>query len=800
MSNKSAKTLKHQRLIELKQKKLELLRAKGRYQSDNLIEFFNNSLEPLLDGTFLKANPKQQILLDAWKNPLYKVFTFTGANRIGKCLTYNTLIETPDGDVSIGELYDIGKPFNVYSWDGTNKVIANASAPFKKSGLHKCYRIEMDDGRWIEAADYHRILTEGGDFFSIEDLIHTCFQNLPLTNSGLSPLGQILNDRYSLQKQLDCRDRCFVDCRQYDAQLQTASSSDPFSSPLQGDVPQQFENESCLDAQGNRYSNSYQQAAAPPSILDAQDQSEDQSVESKCCSFCKSGKHADPHNQFAFQPNQAFYPLPRPNCEFSQSANRVFCTDRNHDFSKCSPFYTGDNKIKYINSIVSGQEVYDFEVEDYHNYLAGGLVHHNTTISSGIIGISTIIGYWPWDKVPLWFPHKKPRKVRIIGQDWEKHISAVVVPELWKWWPKKRPMVGGKPKKNNVGVEYLWIDAETGSSIEIMSNKQDSDLHEGWNGDLIIYDEPPKRNIRVANARGLVDRQGRELFAMTLLKEAWVDQDVIKARLEDGRPDQTVFNIIAKIEDNVGFGITQEGVDQFAKTLSAEEKEARLMGIPSYMSGLVYPQFKRDTHLKKRFPVPLDWPVDVALDTHPRKPHSVLFMAVAPNGYKYCIHEIRQPGDGKQIAEAVVKILNWGSYRVNRVIIDPLSKGDPNSDEQEKTTYNKAFEVFSRYDILLETASKNKDAGILEVKNHLLGPNNEPSLFFFDDLIHTIKEMESLMWEKTDLADVEKASKVDDDMAEDLYRLILLDTVYTEIEDYCIDEQPESTKNAVTAY
>ena len=71
-----------------------------------------------------------------------------------------------------------------------------------------------------------------------------------------------------------------------------------------------------------------------------------------------------------------------------------------------------------------------------------------------------------------------------------------------------------------------------------MSNNQDSDVFEGWDGDLIVWDEPPKRNIRVACARGLIDREGRELYNMTLLKEAWISQEVIKATNEDGSPDK----------------------------------------------------------------------------------------------------------------------------------------------------------------------------------------------------------------------------------------------------------------------
>ncbi|MCP4613032.1 MAG: hypothetical protein GY845_30430 [Planctomycetes bacterium] len=367
-----------------------------------------------------------------------------------------------------------------------------------------------------------------------------------------------------------------------------------------------------------------------------------------------------------------------------------------------------------------------------------------------ILAFSTMFGFYPWDKdKTISFPHSKPRKVRIVGQDWEKHIKAVVVPELEKWWPKNRKL---KKKKNNVGIDAHWSDIKTGSTLEIMSNNQDSDLHEGWQGDLIYYDEPPKRDIRVANARGLVDRTGRELFCMTLLKEAWVDREVIKAVDENGKPDNTVHSIHAEIYDNVGFGITEEGVKQFAKTLTDDEKEARLKGIPSYMSGLVAKNFKRDKHLKERFQIPLDWPVDIAIDVHPRKEQAILFSATSPRNEKYLFREVWSHGDGTWIGEEIIRIVNRSSLRVNRVIIDPLAKSDSNNDN---TTYDKIDTVLGRHGYFLETASKEKDSGIIEINSHLKGPNNEPSLFIFDDMVRTLFEIEGWMYDK----ETQKAKK-----------------------------------------
>lgn len=426
----------------------------------------------------------------------------------------------------------------------------------------------------------------------------------------------------------------------------------------------------------------------------------------------------------------------------------------------------------------------------------GGNRSGKTTIGV-LITICVAAGEWLWNGKKILFPHNRPRKIRIVGQDWEKHIKTVVVPELFKWWPKNRPL---KTKKNSLGVDAFFIDEKTGSTIEIMSNKQDSELHEGWHGDLIYYDEPPRKEIRIANARGLVDRRGRELFAMTLLKEAWVDRDVIKAIDEKtGRPDRSVFSVNATIYDNVGFGLTIEGVEQFAKTLTPEEREARLDGKPSYLSGLVCKHFNRNVHLRERFKIPLDWPVDIAFDIHPRKPQYVLFVATQPDGKRYVCFEICENGDGTQIAEEAMRLVSRYRLRVNRVLIDPLSKSDANADQTGNTTYDKINQVLMRYGLVLEVATKDKVSGILEINNHLKGPNNEPSLFFFDDLVVTIRQVEGWVYEdKGD--DKGKPKKVDDDMPENLYRLLLLDTQYVPFDDEEEFEESATCVNEVTGY
>lgn len=428
--------------------------------------------------------------------------------------------------------------------------------------------------------------------------------------------------------------------------------------------------------------------------------------------------------------------------------------------------------------------------------MSGGNRLGKTTLLT-IIGLSVMQGKFPWNNQGLLhlFPHKKPRKVRYIGQGWNDHIKAVVIPEIEKWWPTIRP---AKRRGNGIITDTFWRDEKNGSTLEIMSNNQQTKEHEGWSGDLILYDEPCRREIYIANARGLVDRAGREMFACTLLDDPWIDREIVKKVDDNGKPVRSIFWIEGTTYDNVGYGISEDGVEKFKEKLSPEEEQARILGIPHYMSGLVYPQFKRNIHLVERFEVPLDWMVDIAIDVHPRERQAVLFVATDPRNDRYACEEIWDHGDGMWVGEQIVRRIENRNYRVNKIIVDPLAKGDSNNAE---TTYQKIYNVLSTYGYDLETASKQKDAGILEVKKHLMGPNKRPSIFFFDDLVRTLYEIEGYMWDK----DTNKAVDKDDHMMENLYRICELNTQYEDMsgsfyEKYMVQEDSMDNRSAITGY
>jgi len=378
--------------------------------------------------------------------------------------------------------------------------------------------------------------------------------------------------------------------------------------------------------------------------------------------------------------------------------------------------------------------------------------------------------------------HSNHRKVRYIGQGWEAHVKDVVIPVLKKWWPKNHKV---QVKKNQQGLEVYWT-SYNGSYLCVMSNDQPAAKFAGKDDDLVILDEPIKKENYIELRRGTVVERGKLFIGATILaKEIWIDRELIKATNTDGTPDKRVYSSNGEMDDNLGFGIkSQADIDDFGDELlrlNPEEYNARIKGKPSYLSGIIHGIFDRPIHIKPRFRVPLDWIVDIAIDTHPKEPHAVMFIATTPRNFKYVVDEIWVHTDPKSLAELILIKIRQNCYRViNSLIIDPSSKGDSNNPE---TTYQKISAVLSPYRYCLTPASKSKDCvtdGIITVNDWLMTQNKEPALFFFNTLVRTFYEIESWMWNPKTGDPIDK----DDHMMENMRRLIVLGTRWRPIKRY----------------
>ena len=140
-----------------------------------------------------------------------------GGNRIGKCATSSTLIDTPHGSVSMGELYDRGRPFDVWGWDGRAPVHARASAPFKLP-QEPIFRLTLSSGRWIEVAGRHRLFCSDGSWHYVEQLLLNGAFRLPTTAA--------------LGRQAHAVSLAFVPDRQPAWSLSSLSNLSPYAPPL----------------------------------------------------------------------------------------------------------------------------------------------------------------------------------------------------------------------------------------------------------------------------------------------------------------------------------------------------------------------------------------------------------------------------------------------------------------------------------------------------------------------------------------------------------------------------------------
>lgn len=496
--------------------------------------------------------------------------------KTGKCISFNTLVETPSGEKTVGSLFESGKPFDAYAWDGKSKVVARASAPFRKPGIHRCYRIELATGRWIEAADEHRVLLESGEFQTVERLHAAFVASCPNTSSEiwqfvegtLSPLGSTSGLGLSVL---------------------------PSGALCLSGIPLGFQ-ESCF-----------------------------------------SEMHSDLYHRFV---DSSYPPI----------------------IDKIERFY-----------FIGEMEVYDFEVSEYHNYYAGGIVHHNTRI--GICeDLAHAMGFRPWlgendpdYKINIQIPNHGLVGCETMAQS----VEAKIRPELEALIPahcspKWKNDTTGALK--SVTLQYDYMGRSCGSIIHIRSYNQAADSFRGIDPHWNHWDEPPPRDILIASERGKVVTNAPSWFTMTPLKEAYIyDMFSLKA-FNAGGSDQEIAVFHGSMWDNcqdwcrrcdeyipendpvnmgnshadrpinrcpkcggiMGF-IPRAGIAEYLKLFTdPDELAAHIEGKYAHLSGLVYKELTRETHVYKDFQIPKDWMRIEAVDPHDARPTRWLFAAVSP--------------------------------------------------------------------------------------------------------------------------------------------------------------------------
>jgi len=361
------------------------------------------------------------------------------------------------------------------------------------------------------------------------------------------------------------------------------------------------------------------------------------------------------------------------------------------------------------------------------------------------------IGHRPWlkeDDPSYKIDIPAPNKGLIIGESFGEQVKKVLIPKLLGDPENGTPGVIPKDqieatKKNQQGV-VTFIKLKNGSTITAQSYDQDTDLFEGADFHWAAFDEPPPRPIWIAVQRGLTDHHGKAWLAMTPLKEPWIYDQLV---CQEG---VSVFNF--DINDNVGYGLTESAVADFAKHLTPTEKRVRLRGEFMALQGLVYPNYVSNTHIYRvpRVKIEHHWGLWMAIDPHPRTPHHALWIAIRPDERKFVCGELKNEDPNNRVEPFIEALKSYEEEYFDYPAGDIHRLIDPSSRNNNPIDGRTIWDEFADRDIICEMGSKKRDMGIHLCTQELAYDAENavfPTLFFFDDLPGIHYEMTHYIWE-----------------------------------------------------
>lgn len=368
-------------------------------------------------------------------------------------------------------------------------------------------------------------------------------------------------------------------------------------------------------------------------------------------------------------------------------------------------------------------------------------------------------------------------KQLIITTDWKKvdivwtNILGDQPGKVWKYLPKNIEI---NVKRNHEGViDHIW--GSNGASIRFATEQsfiKNPQSSESTDFDRVGVDEPIIEDMWKAVARGLVDRDGQADFTLTSLRERWIyDRFHNEDDSTEFRPGR--FAVRATMKDNPY--LSDASIARFMENLTSDEIACRIEGLPLELSGLVYKEFDRSTHILKVLPPgwedwshpPLDWTTYVAIDVHEQTEQAVLFVCVPPVGKPIIYNEIWKHCVTDELVEEIKLQLTGRSLG--------FVKADPRAWLEDPTFRVSMAQRFASLGLPIDPASKAKDFGIKNMRSlfkkrvpNLITGVDEPALYVVPTVKRFLREISRYNFDKEN-----KPVDKDDHMMENMYRIFI---------------------------
>jgi hypothetical protein len=408
--------------------------------------------------------------------------------------------------------------------------------------------------------------------------------------------------------------------------------------------------------------------------------------------------------------------------------------------------------------------------------------------------VAWLLGERPW--IPVGLAERtvgipqRPVKGVLICSDWDKsteiftnqHGDAAARGKLFQLLPEAK--IENVTKNHSGNTCKISVKGKYGVSIlyieTVASYKANTMSVESSDWDFIHVDEPLPEGMWKAMARGLVDRGGSAWFVCTMLNEPWINDFFLPSMREELDGDIPFESgqkwvLTGSMYDNPF--LDPSNIKEYEGSLTEDEIQCRVYGIPMSMSGTIYREFNMNRHVFHHAPhgwkgkndPPFEYSIRYAIDPHPRTPTAVLFAATAPSGEVFFYDELFLGGTIDEISVQIkLKLHNrnviWG-------ICDPLAFIESPIDGRSMA------DVFIEHGLNIEKAPKDPSNGILQVKEAL---KTKDFLFFSSDCRRTLWEFDHYIWDEKN---PDKPRPKDNHAMECLYRMVLTGLEYIEPEE-----------------
>ncbi len=278
------------------------------------------------------------------------------------------------------------------------------------------------------------------------------------------------------------------------------------------------------------------------------------------------------------------------------------------------------------------------------------------------------LGIHPYHKIQV------PNRGKLYAESYSSFMESMVY-KFQEWLPQKY-LDKKKPITKNPLGQITGYNFANGSTIRIGTYDQQEGKAESSNWHYVGFDEPPTRQLYVANLRGVIDFGGLMWFSMTPLSEPWIFDELYEPGLQHAKKYIEVFE--GDSRDNPH--LDKESLQIFMDELTPAEFDVRVKGKFKKLQGLVIDTY--DPFISDIDPFEIDerFVLYEGIDPHPSKPNAALWKAVDPDGFRYSVAELWFDGGiydfGLEIAAARQELCKHGARLVDSVADTSLNQKD----------------------------------------------------------------------------------------------------------------------------